>query len=35
MEGLINEDGVSLDDMNLDQMDVYWSKAKEIYSMKL
>ena len=35
MEGLINEDGVSLDDMNLDQMDIYWNKAKEIYSMKL
>ena len=35
MEGLINEDGVSLDDMNLDQMDIYWNKAKEIYCMKL
>ena len=34
MEKLINEKNLSLDQMNLEQMDVYWEKAKEIYYSK-
>lgn len=31
MENIIEEEGVSLNDMSLDQMDVYWDRAKAIY----
>ena len=31
MENIIEEEGVSLNDMTLDQMDVYWDRAKAIY----
>ncbi len=31
MENIIEEEGVSLNDMSLDQMDVYWDRAKTIY----
>jgi len=31
MEKLIEKENVSLDKMNLEQMDVYWEQAKEIY----
>ena len=31
MERLIKKENLSLDQMNLEQMDVYWDKAKEIY----
>jgi len=31
MEKLIKKENISLDQMNLKQMDVYWDKAKEIY----
>ena len=31
MEKLIKKENISLDQMNLEQMDVYWDKAKEIY----
>lgn len=32
MEKLINKESLSLDQMNLEQMDVYWKKAKDMYS---
>jgi len=32
MEKLIKKENISLDQMNLEQMDVYWDQAKEIYS---
>jgi len=32
MEDLIKNESLSLDQMNLDQMDIYWNKAKEIYN---
>tara|TARA_B100001758_G_C18248360_1_gene524437 strand:+ start:151 stop:930 length:780 start_codon:yes stop_codon:yes gene_type:complete len=32
MEDLIKNENLSLDQMNLDQMDIYWNKAKEIYN---
>ena len=31
MEELIKKENISLDQMNLEQMDVYWDQAKEIY----
>ena len=31
MENIIEEEGVSLNDMSLDQMDMYWDRAKKIY----
>ena len=31
MEGLIEKENLNLDQMNLEEMDVYWAKAKEIY----
>ena len=34
MENIIEEEGVSLNDMSLDQMDVYWDRAKAIYVSK-
>jgi len=32
MEKLIKKENISLDQMNLEQMDVYWEQAKEIYN---
>ncbi|MEC9209562.1 MAG: nucleoside triphosphate pyrophosphohydrolase [Bacteroidota bacterium] len=32
MENLIEKESLSLDQMNLEQMDVYWNQAKKIYS---
>ena len=32
MEDLIKNENLSLDQMNLDQMDIFWNKAKEIYN---
>ena len=32
MEDLIKNESLSLDQMNLEQMDTYWNKAKEIYN---
>ena len=32
MEKLIEKENLKLDDMNLEQMDVYWNYAKQIYS---
>ena len=32
MEDLIKNENLSLDQMNLEQMDIYWNKAKEIYN---
>jgi uncharacterized protein YabN with tetrapyrrole methylase and pyrophosphatase domain len=34
MERLIKKENRSLDQMNLEQMDVYWAQAKEIYSLE-
>ena len=34
MEKLIEEENLKLDEMNLQQMDVYWEKAKKIYLSK-
>jgi len=34
MEKLIKKENISLDQMNLEQMDVYWNQAKEIYSLE-
>tara|TARA_X000000368_G_scaffold366492_1_gene313328 strand:+ start:1694 stop:2476 length:783 start_codon:yes stop_codon:yes gene_type:complete len=34
MEKLIKKENTSLDQMNLEQMDVYWGLAKEIYSLE-
>ena len=34
MEKLVKKDKLNLDQMNLQQMDVYWAKAKEIYFSK-
>jgi XTP/dITP diphosphohydrolase len=34
MEKLIKKENLSLDQMNLEQMDVYWAQAKEIYSLE-
>ena len=35
MEKLIKKENLSLDHMNLEQMDIYWNQAKEIsYSEK-
>ena len=31
MEGLVEKENLNLDQMNLEEMDVYWAKAKEIY----
>jgi XTP/dITP diphosphohydrolase len=31
MEGLIEKENLNLDQMNLEEMDLYWAKAKEIY----
>ena len=31
MEELIKKEGLSLSEMKLSEMDVYWDKAKEIY----
>ena len=33
METLIEKENLKLDEMNLQEMDVYWDKAKEIYSI--
>ena len=33
METLIEKENLKLDEMNLKEMDVYWDKAKEIYSI--
>ena len=34
MEKLIKKENISLDQMNLEQMDVYWEQAKEMYSLE-
>ena len=34
MEKLIKKENLKLDDMNLEQMDVYWNQAKKIYSLE-
>jgi uncharacterized protein YabN with tetrapyrrole methylase and pyrophosphatase domain len=31
MEKLIEKENLKLDDMNLEQMDVYWTQAKKIH----
>jgi len=31
MEKLIKKENLKLDDMNLEQMDVYWTQAKKIH----
>ena len=33
MEKMINKDGLSLADMKLSEMDIFWEKAKEVYKL--